>query len=324
MTDNSNITLCKTLTTLTQWTNDTIAKGYLTGLGILEETITDYTLNEIASLHSQNVLTKKFSKKQEGNESGADWLWCIGNPGEWLSILVQAKIVNPRTKQCHYLDYGTRHGKQSQLLLRYARKHKLLPLYCIYSFIDETMLPEAMQLDGLSHLKPTDWACSLVIPKYVQLLVRQNKKFQSDLLKFSIPWMVPFCNDKNETKTNLAYIISHSLQQMHSELKNQDEIGDMNLVKLEANAIVPKQKKQIRVQWASVDPTKLLTTSIPRIAIRLLTSRVNPIDSPISTISIISNTSIDEVMEIEKALPPANKDLPIFKGRKKRENDFWR
>ena len=78
------------------------------------------------------------------------------------------------------------------------------------------------------------------------------------------------------------------------------------------------------MQWASVDPTKLLTTSIPRIAIRLLTSRVNPIDSPISTISIISNTSIDEVMEIEKALPPANKDLPIFKGRKKRENDYWR
>ena len=322
--ENSENSICKTLTTLTQWTNDTIAKGYLTGLGILEETITDYTLNEVASLHSQNIFTKKFSKKQEGNESGADWLWCIGNPGGWLSILIQAKIVNPRTKQCHFLDYGTRHGKQSQLLLRYARKHKLLPLYCIYSLIDETTLPEARQLDSLSHLKSSDWACSLIIPKYVQQLVRQSKKSQIDLLKFGIPWMVPFCKDRNETETNLAYIISHSLQKIHGELKNRDEVGNTNSIKHDTNAIVSKQKEQIRVQWASVDPTKLLTTSIPRIAVRLLTSRVNPIDAPISAISIISSTSINEVMKIENALPPANKNLPTFKGRKKRENDFWR
>jgi hypothetical protein len=324
MTDNTNLTLCKTLTTLAQWTNNTIAKGYLTGLGILEETITDYTLNEVASLHSQNVFTKKFSKKQEGSESGADWLWCIGNPGEWLSILVQAKIVNPRTKQCHFLDYGTSHGKQSQLLLRYARKHKLLPLYCIYSFIDETTIPEAMSLDGLAHLKPIDWACSFIIPKYVQLLIRYNKKSQSDLLKFGIPWMLPFYKDENEIETNLAHTISHSLHKIHSEFKYRDEVSAANHFKLDSNDIVVKQKEHIRVQWASVDPTRLLTSNIPRIAVRLLTSRVKPTDSPISAISIISNTSINDVMKTEKAIPLANKDLPLFKGRKGREEDFWK
>lgn len=234
--------ICETLATLAQWTNQTIAKGYLSGLGILEETITDYTLNEIATLHPQNIYTKKFSRKQEGNESGADWLWCIGNPGNWLSVLVQAKIVNPKTKQCQFLNYATHHGKQSQLLLRYARTYKLLPLYCIYSLIDETTFPEAMQLDSLSHLKPADWACSFIIPKYVQQLVRQNKKSQSDLLKFGIPWMVPFCKDENETGTDLAYTISQALQKIHGEFENRDGIDMMNHFKRGANDIVVNKK----------------------------------------------------------------------------------
>ena len=141
--------LCETLTILAQWTNEIIAKGHLTGLGILEETITNYIfyiLIETESRHSQHVYTKQFSRKQEGSESGADWLWCIGNPGEWLPILIQAKIVNPRTKQCHHLNYGTRHGKQGQLLVRYARTNRLLPLYCIYSLIDKDTNPFNLQL----------------------------------------------------------------------------------------------------------------------------------------------------------------------------------
>ena len=145
--------LCQTLRTLAQWTNQTIAKGYVSGLGILEETITDYTLNEIAVRHPEYIYTKKFSRKQEGCESGADWLWCIGSPGAWLPVLVQAKVVNPRTKQCHFLNYSTRHGKQCTIFLRYARTHQLLPLYCIYSLIEDNAIPQAMELEFVIRVK---------------------------------------------------------------------------------------------------------------------------------------------------------------------------
>lgn len=325
MAESSGSNLCETLTTLAQWTNEFIDKGYSTGLGILEETITNYVLIEIANRHSQNVYTKTFSRKQEGCESGADWLWCIGNPGEWLPILVQAKIVNPRTKQCHHLDYGTRYGKQGQLLVRYARTHKLLPLYCIYSLIDKETIPESMQINAFSHLKATDWACSFIIPKHVQKLTKQKKKSQSELLKYGIPWMTPFCTDN--ITANLAQAVSSSLLNAYNEFKKRDEEYSItNLREERENSIVSikKQKGNLHVRWASVDPTVLLIPKLPKIAIRLLTSRVRATDSPISSISIISNTAIDEVMETEKALPPANKDLPIFRGRKKREDDFWR
>lgn len=323
----SESNLCETLTTLAQWTNEFIAKGYQTGLGILEETITNYILIETANRHSQNIFTKTFSRKQEGCESGADWLWCIGNPGEWLPILIQAKIVNPRTKQCHYLDYGTHYGKQGQLLIRYARTHRLLPLYCIYSLIDKDTNPESRQINTFSQLKAINWACSFIIPKHVQELIKQNKKSQSDLLKYGIPWMAPFCTGNTPTTDNLAQAVSKSLLNIYNEFKKRDEeISITNLHEERENSIVStkKQRGNLRVQWASVDPTILLIPKLPKIAIRLLTSRVRATDSPISAISIISNTAIDEVMETEKALPPANKDLPIFKGRKKREENFWR
>jgi hypothetical protein len=319
--------LCETLTTLAEWTNEFIAKGFSTGLGILEETITNYILIEIASRHPQNIYTKTFSRKQEGCESGADWLWCIGNPGEWLPILVQAKIVNPRTKQCHYLDYGTSHGKQGQLLVRYARTHRLLPLYCIYSLIDEDTNQGSMQANIFSHLRPTDWACSFIIPKHVQQLIRQNKKSQSDLLKYSIPWMTPFCADNTHKTDNLAQVIATSLLNSYNEFKKQDEASVITKQLDDSeNAIVStkKHKENLRVQWATVDPTILLIPKLPKIAVRLLTSRVRAMDSPISAISIISNTTIDEVMETEKALPPSNKDLPLFRGRRKRGENFWR
>jgi hypothetical protein len=293
--------LCDTLTALAQWTNQTIAKGHLTGLGILEETVTDYLLNEIAALHPQSVYTKKFSRKQEGRESGADWLWCIGNPGTWLPILVQAKIVNPKTKQCHYLDYKTKHGKQSQLLLKYARTHRFLPLYCIYSLIDQTTILEARKVRSLSNLGRANWACSFIIPKYIQQLIKQNRKSQHDLLKYGVPWMYPFCDGSEEAEIDLAHVASHSLFRIYNEFTERDNdfSNKVSFDRLEDKSITKKQSANLRIQWAKVDPTRLIIPKIPRAIVRLLTSPIKPSESPISSISIISSRPIEEVFEVE-------------------------
>ena len=325
MSSPSQDNLCQTLRTLTQWTNQAIAKGYVSGLGILEETITDFTLNEIAIRHSEYIYTKKFSRKQEGCESGADWLWCIGGPGAWLPILVQAKVVNPLTKRCHFLDYGTERGKQREILLRYARTHKLLPL-CIYSLIEENTMPEAMKLDSLSKLTEVDWACSFIIPKYVKQLIAQNKKSQSDLLRYGIPWMFPFCEAADATGVRLARAIAKSFLKVYGELTERD--GDTvtkNHFGRSPTALTTrtKRKKDLRVQWASVDPTRLITTDIPQLVVRLLKSRVRHDDAPISAVSIISSAPVEAILKERGALPPPREELPLFKGLKQRERDLW-
>jgi|GEM_PF-2096655 len=319
--------VCQTIKTITQWTNQTIAKGYISGLGILEETITDFILNEIAIRHSTYIFTKKFSRKQEGCESGADWLWCIGGPGAWLPILIQAKVINPVTKRCHYLDYSTRRGKQRSLLLRYARNHRLLPLYCIYSLVDKDITPEAIKLDSLSNLNPKDWACSFIIPRYVSQLTMQDEKSQSDLLRYGIPWIFPFCEAKDARGIKLARSIAKSMFKIYREFAKRDGAAVMdNQSRKSRYALVvqPKHEKNSRIQWASVDPTKLVTPEIPRLVIRLLKSRVRQDDAPVSAVSIISNTPVEAVLKEQGALPPPDENRPLFKGPKQRENDLWR
>jgi hypothetical protein len=80
-------------------------KAIYTGLGIQEETITDILLNGIQFELDKNFLTRKFSHKEEGNITGADWLWCIGEPGSWITFAVQAKIANRNTGRINYLHY---------------------------------------------------------------------------------------------------------------------------------------------------------------------------------------------------------------------------
>ena len=113
--------LCQTFSERADWTNRIIGGGLSTRLGVLEEKITDVNLITIQDRHPNHVLTRKFSRKEEGSSSGADWLWCIGEPGSWLLLLVQAKIVNPKTGTCHYLNY--KKGKQRSLLKQYAKRH---------------------------------------------------------------------------------------------------------------------------------------------------------------------------------------------------------
>jgi hypothetical protein len=107
--------------------------GY-TGLGIQEETISDLLLNQIQFDHQENFLTRKFTKKEEGNITGADWLWCLGEPGFWITFAVQAKIVNTDTGRINYLHY--RNGEQYDLLINFCRQFRFVPKYSIYGNIN--------------------------------------------------------------------------------------------------------------------------------------------------------------------------------------------
>jgi hypothetical protein len=108
--------------------------GY-TGLGIHEETLSDLVLNRIRYEYADNFLTRKFTRKEEGSVTGADWLWCIGEPGSWITFAVQAKIVNVDTGRVNYLHY--RKGEQHDILINFCRQFRFIPKYSIYGKIND-------------------------------------------------------------------------------------------------------------------------------------------------------------------------------------------
>ncbi len=189
-----------------KWTDEIIMSGFSTSLGILEETITDQNLIDIALKFRDFVRTKKFNKRQEGMESGADWLWCFGEPGCWITLAIQAKIINPKTQRCHYLNYGK--GHQRILLRSYAKKHKFLPLYCIYSTNGISEEGHEKRLSNHSNFNNKDWACSLLTPLHIGKLVEKSNNKYENLLQFGIPWHFPFKLAEISDASSLALSIA--------------------------------------------------------------------------------------------------------------------
>lgn len=271
------------------WTHDIITKSNWFRLGIMEETITDMHLFSIADKFNNNVLIKKFTRREEGAKSGADWLWVIGEPGSWLPLLVQAKIINPKTGNCQYLDY--KNGEQRKRLLYYARQNGFVPLYCIYSSIpSEFEPPEYFAQKG--YVKE-DWACSFVSPRTVRLLSRLNIKNQHVILKYAIPWRGPFGLDST-CSTPYGKSIATSIENIRDNSKIEN--------KYRLNRRVSKTNEnflQTRIEWENLDAIKMVRKDIPKNICNLF--KIRPFESnqiPISNACIISSVPLEQIKEL--------------------------
>lgn len=283
--------LYSTFSDLAIRTNNIIYRGFSSDLGILEESITDVNLIEIATRHDEYIVTRKFTRKEEGSKSGADWLWCFGEPGSWISLLIQAKMINPKTLTCHYLDYNK--GKQRALLIEFAYKQHLIPFYCIYSYLPNYFDPSKYHKLPLNSVDRIQWACSLVTPKYIKKLVKERKTKQIEILKYGIPWSRLFVNSISTKPLSLAHNMAASINAM----RLQFDLTTSN---------------KARSQRDDPDPNSLITTDLPPIVSRLLSQKIKPTDSPVSGVSLISTVPIEVLAKEYKILPTNNEDILFF------------
>lgn len=297
-----SMNLCATFQERAEWTDRIIAAGYSSRLGILEETITDIHLLEFARRHPLNVWTKKFTRKEEGSLSGADWLWCIGGADGWLPMAIQAKLIDPTHGTCRYLDY--RHGEQRRNLVRFARRFRLVPLYCIYSHLDGTFDPVSIRVPRRWKLARSQWACAFVTPRDVQRLVTQDKRKQQDVLAVAIPWMLPFRDIKRRTR-GLAKAVARQLRSATD--RAQSAFG---------SSLLPVQTQGDggiqRAQWSEPNPMGLVVDQFPVPVARLLAGD-KWLKGLVSGVSVISDSPVAEALHQADALPDGRKKLKTFK-----------
>lgn len=294
--------VCRTFQERAIWTGNTIGDGFATRVGILEESLTNFHLLEFARRHPEHIVTRQFTRREEGSASGADWLWCIGEPGSWISLLVQAKIVNPDTGTCAQLDY--RKGVQRGKLVKFARTHRILPVYCIYSHIPAGYTPECRTSSAFSSLHVDQWSCAWVPPRRVHELSDVRSRSQEDILDQSIPWMFPFCSASREDDSSLAEGIATGFGRARSALRAySDGSASVYLADEEATSATGSSPRKPRIQWDDPDPQALVSRDLPRIAERLLAGRVPATKSPVSAVAILSAVPVRQVDQIARALP---------------------
>lgn len=282
----------QTLRKQAHFTNDLIGQGYSSRLGVLEETITDINLLAIAKEHEEYIYTRKFTKREEGARSGADWLWCIGEPGSWLLLLVQAKIINPSTGKCHHLDY--RNGQQRTLLLNYARKLSAVPIYAIYSHIPNGYEPAAKARPIFSKLLNSDWGVSWISPKRVRQLAKEKQQRLEHVLSYSTPWHCVL-SDKEELG-KLGHVVASALAKCQNELRDQNLTPALR----KEEVLTPTtERKKPRVQWESVDPTTLVSEDLPNQVKRILRNEFGA-KTPIAGVSVISGVPLKDTDELRR------------------------
>ena len=257
-----------------------------TNLGMQEETLTDTTLTHIQYQLRTNFYTRKFTHKQEGNITGADWLWCIGEKDSWITFAVQAKIANYKTDAVNYLHY--RQGEQYAYLIRFCQKFGFIPKYTVFAKLDKNYDIFSRKLPELTSFPIDYWSFSSISPKYIKHLSKPKEKQISNVLQYSLPWAYAFFYQNNPS-FSLAQSIAHNLERVYWKLDNEYRR-------------LRKQKPRYnfeRMSWENPFPTKLITKNIPPLVLHMMLYDKLPSNVPIANISILSTTSISNLLEYE-------------------------
>jgi hypothetical protein len=198
--------LCASFYELAEWVYARIHAGYSVNISIGEESFTDFGLLRIAEDNPSCVETIKFNRVQEGQQTGADWVWLIGaRGGLWLPLLVQAKMLHrqpDRTDAGRSLRY--RNGSQHALLLAYARQHRLLPVYCIYNHVTTDFRP--------THCRREQYACAILPTRNRDTLLRRwQRVHHRHVLAASIPLssLVCWANPNTDWAASAAALLRH-------------------------------------------------------------------------------------------------------------------
>ena len=172
-------------------------------LSFSEETVTDIAALHIAGAAISRIKVAKTTKKQE-KRSGIDWMWFIGNQAQgYIRYAVQAKKMTLDDSKNY--SYRIRHqvsgipgvGFQIEVLERFARRSRAIPLYCFYNSVDQDLATDywhCMTFPG----QPDDFrqmGCTLVPLDKIQLVHQPN--FRKDFASIhedqrSIPWRCLF------------------------------------------------------------------------------------------------------------------------------------
>ena len=217
--------LCSAFRDRASAVHELVSYSYSHAVGVSEETITDVTLVEMRRRLHPYVIAQKFTKHEESSVSGADWLWTIGRPGRWLSLLIQAKLARPGAPSLAGLHHGK--GAQRKTLVAHAAQQNYVPLYVVYSSFAgappapptgakgrrrpavPTWTPNcAMALEDIMQM-----GCVAVRPRQIALMFRGKGQKENvvRLLNGGRPWACLFCCPSKAGPTELADAVAAGL-----------------------------------------------------------------------------------------------------------------
>lgn len=147
-----------------------------------EETITETNLLELRRRHPAIITLNTFGKKKEAR-NGADWEWHIIGRRRKFRMRVQAKRLQKDDKLKIPHEVKSTGDQQIDLLIKDAKKHRLKPVYCIYSTEDQRDHWKKENVGG--GFEAFEAGCLLA---HAQTVKAKMPKTLADIEKDCVPW----------------------------------------------------------------------------------------------------------------------------------------
>lgn len=131
-----------------------------------EETVTDLVLLELKRRKDAGIHIIQTDKHKE-SISGTDWEWWLGSPRVgWLLFAIQAKRLTLSSSRYDQLNHRVGTDKQIDLLEKYAKEHKAIPMYCLFNFADAPATTRAWQC--CQGFQEEQLACTMVPSRVIR------------------------------------------------------------------------------------------------------------------------------------------------------------
>lgn len=240
MTGSKSPTLCTAIQQDTRWIWSELKKSNAVDHKLGEESLTDFFILKLLQQKPFGFCIRTFTRPQE-SVTGSDWEWWLGSRSRgWLGMRVQAKTINVASGCYEQLHYIPRSGTpQVEQLISDASHHRLIPIYCLYTYWDTARGRTLPRFTG-KRLRKTEYGVSWVSAT----AVRDNKSRNIDL-HYWFPKLVPlaklFCVDLS-AYPSFAEAILNNL--MLANIINGDDEGGVaqRWIHAELPDYIPRQR----------------------------------------------------------------------------------
>lgn len=106
---------------------------------VKEESLTDWLLFDVSE-NINSITYKSFTRHEEARKTGADWEWWFVFHNFSAKLRIQAKMIHPAIDNYPSIAYTNKYGLQIEKLIQDAKDKNFIPLYALYTCLEEKVL----------------------------------------------------------------------------------------------------------------------------------------------------------------------------------------
>ncbi|WP_343619655.1 DUF6615 family protein [Acinetobacter proteolyticus] len=192
------------------WVWNSLREARKLDIQLGEESITDFLILNLKKTAGKNIKIQSFTRNEEAL-NGADWAWWFTGPsGKWLGMRVQAKVIKLTIEKYMTLNHKNQYGIQTDLLVKDAKIHRMIPIYCMFTNWDPNKY-RTPQNCGKQTTYARHYGAALLSISNLRRIKAKRSSHLSNFINNLIPLHCIFCFHPH-TCMDLPYIVlAHAL-----------------------------------------------------------------------------------------------------------------